>query len=219
MSTIHQFKVARTAHVYSLSTISADTKHIVIACHGYAQLASHFIQKFTAIERAGVFVAAPEGLSKFYWKGVTGEPAASWMTKHHRLDEIDDYCAYLQSVYDHYTALAPDATITLFGFSQGCATQMRWITHNFPAFDNLVLWGGMIPEDIDYLPFGDYFQDKRLFHLYGDQDEYLTPERMVFARQLIKESQLDIRVQQFKGTHRVYRAILKAFFEEKIFAA
>ena len=53
----------------------------------------------------------------------------------------------------------PFDRILLFGFSQGCATQVRWINNMLPKFHKLVLWGGTLPEDIDYKPLLSFFSD------------------------------------------------------------
>ncbi|MEM8527754.1 MAG: phospholipase [Bacteroidota bacterium] len=209
----NSLKVTRTAHYYTIGTITPKTKHFVIACHGYGQLAKHFIRKFDVVANEETFIIAPEGLSRFYWKGVTGEVAASWMTKEDRLDEIADYSNYLQQIYDNYAAqLSDNATINLFGFSQGCATQCRWIMHNQPYFHNLILWAGFFPEDLNYLPRQDYFSDKKLYFAYGDQDCFLTPPRLKMHEELIKQNQLEVQVFPFLGKHEVNRERLKEFW-------
>lgn len=210
----HDLKVIRTAHYYTIGEPSSKTKHFIIACHGYGQLAKHFIRKFDVLANEETFILAPEGLSRFYWKGVTGDVAASWMTKADRLDEIADYSNYLQQIYDRYTTQLPEnVTITLFGFSQGCATQCRWLMRNEPKFHNLVLWAGAFPEDLDYLPKKEYFQDKNLYHTYGDQDQFLTPPRVKWHEELIAKNQLKVTILPFIGKHEVARERLEEFWK------
>ena len=169
----HSLPVERTAHYYTLGTSGPHIKNLWIVCHGYGQLASRIIQKFSEMDDGTTLIIAPEGLSRFYWGGVTGAVAASWMTKMDRLEEIADYTRFIKTLYDQYTRqLSADIKITLFGFSQGCATQCRWVMREFPAFDHLVLWAGRLPEDLDYRPHEAYFADKNIYFIYGLQDEF-----------------------------------------------
>ncbi|MEM0991712.1 MAG: phospholipase [Bacteroidota bacterium] len=213
----HQLKVTRTAHYYTLGTISAHTRYFIIACHGYAQLAKHFIRRFDVLESPDTFVLAPEGLSRFYWKGLTGEVAASWMTKEDRLEEIDDYCNYLQTLYEQHVALLPSRVrIILFGFSQGCATHCRWIMEKFPHFHDLILWGGAVPEDLDYRPKKAYFESKNLHWIYGLQDQFITPRRVDLHKALLQQNALDFSVHTYKGKHEVDRAVLGDMYQRII---
>ncbi len=206
----HSISVRKTAHYYTLGQPGPQVQYCWIACHGYGQLAKSFVHKFTEVSREDTLVLAPEGFSRFYWKGFSGDVGASWMTREDRLDEIADYVRYLQTLYDHFIPqLAPDVRIILFGFSQGCATHCRWIMQQFPRFDHLVLWAGLLPEDLNYQPHTDYFASKKLHFVYGTKDPFLTEERLQAHRQLIEEQQLNFRVDIFEGKHVVDRAVLR----------
>ena len=80
---IHHIPVKRQARYYTLGTLDTNTKHVYIVLHGYGQLASQIIHKFDDMADE-VFIIAPEGLSRFYWDGMTGTVGASWMTKEDR---------------------------------------------------------------------------------------------------------------------------------------
>ena len=164
---------------------------------------------------ADTFVLAPEGLSRFYWGGFTGDIAASWMTSADRLDEIADYAAYLQTLYEHFVPrLADDVKIILFGFSQGVATQFRWLMRRFPAFDHLVAWAGTVPADLDYQPHLEYFQSRRLHFFYGTEDQFLTPDRLKWHEELVGRQQLRFNYRTFPGKHIVDRPTLKLLADE-----
>ncbi|MEM9887031.1 MAG: phospholipase [Bacteroidota bacterium] len=213
----YQKKVLRTAHYYTLGEIHTETRYFVLACHGYAQLAKHFIRRFDILMNDDTFILAPEGLSRFYWKGLTGEVAASWMTKEDRLDEIEDYCNYLQSLYEQYIPQLPEKVrIILFGFSQGCATQCRWIMEKMPHFHDLILWAGAVPEDLDYRPKKHYFKDKNLHWVYGTEDSFLTPKRILMHQELLKVNELDFEIHTFEGKHEVERSVLKELYQNMI---
>lgn len=211
----HSIKVPRTAHYYTLGEISKATKYFCLACHGYGQQAKKLIHKFKEVELKDTYVMAPQGLSSFYWKGFTGDVGSSWMTRENRLDEIADYSNYLSTLYAQTTALLPDdCIIILLGFSQGCATQMRWMMRAFPKYHHLILWAGTIPEDIDYHPHLPYFDDKKIHYVYGTQDEFITPKRFTVLQELIAEAGLQIAsMTSFEGPHHIDRPTLKKVFD------
>jgi predicted esterase len=205
----HSIQVERTARYYTLGTAGPSTQQFWIACHGYGQLAERLISKFRDLDTDRQFVLAPEGLSKFYWKGVSGDVGASWMTKKDRLDEIRDYCAYLQHLYTHYRQQLPsDVQINLFGFSQGCATICRWALQEYPEFHHLILWAGVVPDDLHYPDHHDYFKNKKLRFYYGTQDEYLTPDRLQQYKDFLKAQDLEVDIHSFEGPHAVDRSLL-----------
>ncbi len=211
----HHLKVERTARLYTMGNPSESTRCLVIACHGYGQLAGHFIRKFDCIARPDTVIVAPEGLSRFYWEGLSGDPVASWMTKEDRLSEIHDFSAYLTQVYQQFTAGLPaTAQIVLLGFSQGCATQLRWMAREQPRFSDLVLWAGSIPEDIDYVPLRSYLEGKPLHFVYGDTDPFITPGRVKAQQALAGQLPMRYHTHVFKGRHAVDRIALKALFRE-----
>ncbi len=211
----HTFKVQKTARCYTIGEANEHTRYFWIVCHGYGQLAKNFIRKFDILQSDDTLILAPEGLSRFYWGGVSGEVAASWMTKEDRLDEIADYAEMIQGLYDKYkNQCTPDVKVILFGFSQGCATQVRWIMRHFPDFHALILWAGLLPEDLDYLPYKDYFSDKILFFTYGAKDIYLTDERLQEHKDIITKNKLSVVEKRFEGPHKVVRSVLEEVKEE-----
>ena len=201
--TPHTIEIKKKAHYYTSGTPSATTKYFWIVCHGYGQLASDFLKDFSQLDTDEHFVLAPEGLSRFYWKGFSGRIAASWMTSKDRLDEIEDYTNLIRGLYDEYRVQMPNAKIILLGFSQGCATQMRWIMKELPHFDTLVMWAGLFPEDIDYGPQLDYLNQKELYFAYGDEDQFLNEAYIIAQKEFIESKGLDVVYLPFEGKHKV----------------
>ncbi|HFA51064.1 MAG TPA: phospholipase [Bacteroidetes bacterium] len=217
MAQAHKLTVSRTAHYYTIGKPSKKIKRFWIACHGYGQLAKTFVRRFEGLDDGETFVLAPEGLNKFYWGQFTGDPVATWMTSEHRLDEIADYCNYLQKLYDHYLPLlADDVEIILLGFSQGTATQCRWAMQNFPRFDHLILWAGLLPDDLDFRPQQSYFSDKKLHFVYGTEDPFLKEKRLQWQLDFAKKNLLDLNVFTFPEKHLVDRDALLLFNKKHI---
>jgi predicted esterase len=211
----HRLAVTRTAHYATLGQTGPAVRSLWIVCHGYGQLARRFIRSFQAIARKDTLIVAPEGLSRFYWGGFDGPVVASWMTREDRLAEIADYSAMLSQLYDQYTTACPQLErIVLFGFSQGTATIVRWLMRAQPHFDQLMLWAGQLPEDIDYSPALDYFADKQLSFAYGDEDPFITPERMAFMREVLAQSKLNFQEFPFSGRHDIPGEALREWWAQ-----
>ena len=213
----HKIKVAKTAHYYTIGEATEGVKYFWFVTHGYGQLANHVIRKFESFDNSEHFVLAPEALNRFYWQFQTNKVGASWMTKNDRLDEIEDYSNFLTTVFDaHKEQLSKDVKVILFGFSQGCATQLRWILRGLPQFNHLILWGGLLPEDIDYQLFADYFSTKKIDFMVGNEDEFIDKKRIDWHLDFAKAQQIDMDYTLFEGKHEILTPILEQLFESKI---
>lgn len=205
---VHQVKIPTTAHYYTIGIPSPNIKHIYFVLHGYGQLASQIIHKFDEVE-PDTLIIAPEGLSRFYWNEQKGIVGASWMTKKDRIVEIQDYCDYLQYLYDKFIPLVhQDVVVNLLGFSQGGATAVRWLEQSNILVDNLILWGAGFPKDIDYLSNREYWGGLKKYVIIGKQDEYLTDERLGEQASFCKKQQLDYQPIWFEGKHEIPRTVL-----------
>jgi predicted esterase len=202
----HKLKVEKTAHYYTLGTPSQETEYFWLVTHGYGQLASNLIRKFQHLDHGKHFVLAPEGLSRFYWDMKGSVIGSSWMTRQDRLDEIADFTTYIQGLYNtHLAQLSPNVKVILFGFSQGAATQLRWITNAQPSplFDEIILWGGPLPEDIDYTKNAHIFDNKKIHLVVGNQDEFISQDAIDKHMQFAKEQGLHVQLTSFVGKHEV----------------
>jgi predicted esterase len=213
----HKLKVAKTAHYYTLGQPTEGVKYFWFVTHGYGQLASHIIRKFEIFDSEEHYVVAPEALNRFYWKFMTTQVGASWMTREDRLDEIEDYTTYLIDLFNQcLVGLPKDAKIILFGFSQGCVTQIRWILRGLPQFDHLILWGGALADDIDYEPFNDYLSSKKIDFVCGNTDEFITLDRFDAHIAFAEEKNIQMDSTMFEGKHEILTAVLQEVFDAKI---
>ena len=207
---VRHLKVEKTARYYTLGKYE-NCKVFYFALHGYGQQAERLIKKFDQLPEDS-FIVAPEALSRFYWDEKSGQTGASWMTKDDREFEIEDYCNYLQTVYQHYLSIVPDnCKIVLLGFSQGCATAMRWLVLNRPEkIDALQLWGSDIPADLDYKSAHEYLSDKKIYWIYGLNDPYINAERAEQLKKRFYQFELSPKIIQFEGAHEIDRKILSS---------
>lgn len=173
MATSHTIQTTKTARIFTHGTLSEKTKIVWIVTHGYGFLAEYFIKKFEELDGEEHFVIVPEALNRFYLKEMSGRVGASWMTTEDRENEIEDYIKYLDNVYDTLI-LQSKAKIVALGFSQGVATITRWAMKTNKHLNNIVIWGGNIPNDC----LNDISKLNKLhpYILVGDTDQYITKE-------------------------------------------
>ena len=198
-----------SARYYTSGTLDASTRQVWIIIHGYGQLAQYFIKKFQTLNEKNICVIAPEGLSRFYLSELTDQGrkdnkvGATWMTRENRLMDIDNYLAYLNAMCEKELSAYPMVPVTLLGFSQGCATVCRWAAQGKIKFDKLILWAGLFPPDMDFQAGHAVLHNKKVYMVAGDQDQFVTAERMKEFDGLA--AQLDIRPEKilFSGKHEI----------------
>lgn len=205
----HHIQTTKTARYYTLGELTDSTEEIVFVFHGYAQLAKDFIQNFESIQDSSRFIIAPEGLNKFYFKGFRGDIGASWMTKEDRENEINDYINFLNNIYLKYSSQVSDKIkITLFGFSQGCATASRWFVNSNFNNSELILWGSFIPPDIDYENLR-FKLNTSLKIIIGDEDEFIPEDRIKLGEEILKKQNINYELIKYPSKHNVQPGLLK----------
>lgn len=174
--TEHHLTVHRTARYYTLGQLTDQTKNIWFCLHGFGQLAQYFGRKFTDVADHQTLVVIPEGLSRLYLNNEYQRVGASWLTREDKAHEIQDFIAYLNSLYD--LTLAGEAPssfqITLFGFSQGAATACRWLNNGHIQANRLILWAGFFPDGLTDLINPAQLAGVETHYLYGLHDDYFA---------------------------------------------
>ena len=206
------------ARFASLGHIEKSNSHIWFVLHGYGQLAPYFIKKFEPITDLNTLVIAPEGLSRFYLEDVTKRVAtgnnrvgATWMTREDRLVDIENYLQYLTSVFQHVKKFSPNASVTLVGFSQGAATATRWAQQNPQFFKRLILWAGILPEDLSLSESNQHFKSLPLHIVYGTNDPFLTDEQLMQQQTIETKTGLKAEITTFTGGHEIDKETLLKF--------
>ena len=190
--------IQRKAHYY----IQVPNKKIItvlIVLHGYGQKAEDFIHEFKKLKSSNILVIAPEAISKFYNK--KGEAVANWMTSHERIDEIEDYCNYLNQLLEIIKEDYKFDKLYVLGFSQGVSTAFRWIStmnNNSVAF---YACAGTVPPELKAVD----FEGKEIVvnYYYGDNDRLLNLEKAVLQIDKINELGLTVHATKFNGKHEV----------------
>lgn len=220
MITEHHLAVTRTARYFTVGGPDAESgepvRELWIACHGYGQLASSFLEPFTRIATPSRRIVAPEGLSRFYVDrsrvGVNTQSkvGATWMTREDREHEIADQISYLDALHDVVRAPADVDRVRLrvFGFSQGVATVVRWLTRGRTRADEVILWAGAFPPDVDVAAFAERVAGCAVVLVVGTRDELAPWAAADVALGRFAEVGIAARLVSFDGGHRLDDATL-----------
>lgn len=204
--TEHHLPVTRTARFVTLGPLDTPVTQLWFAFHGYGQLARAFADGLAVLDDGSRLLVVPEGLSRFYVEHGAGRVGASWMTRDDREYEIADYVGYLDALHAHVTTQATRAagcTLHLLGFSQGAATAARWAVRGSPTPDQVILWGGDVPPDLDGERAIRRLAGARVVLVAGTRDRYV--DTAALARQTAAFDRLAIPhvVHRFEGGHRL----------------
>lgn len=179
---------------------SADT--IIIALHGYAQLAKTWINEFSSLDGNRFYVVCAEGPHRFYAKGRRGDVAASWMTSEDRTNDIKDYVNFLDIVYQEVHRHGKFKRQVLLGFSQGGATASRWIELGKHNIDIFILWGSVFPPDLEQ-KFDSPLDTTKNYFVIGANDEYFDKSRREQQIKMFAVTGMKFDFVTFDGNHRI----------------
>ena len=191
---------------YYLSENYSSKRKLLIALHGYGQLAQYFARKFDPLP-SDFALLVPEGMHRFYLQGSSGRVGASWMTKEARETDIQDNLNYLNQLLSHIMEKHVFEEICLLGFSQGGATAARWYHQGPSRFQQFILWASVFPPDIDK-PVRT--TGKKHFVL-GTEDPYYTQENQ--ASECAYFLELGFHIHRFEGKHDIDQATLISILE------
>jgi predicted esterase len=218
----HHLRVQRTARYYTLGEAGSELRELWLVCHGYGQLAGPFLEGFRALADAKRLVVAPEGLSRFYTGAEAGPhgPAspvgATWMTREDRLAEIEDYVSYLDRLVQDLRSRSspgPRCLIAL-GFSQGTATISRWAARTDARIDELVLWGGRLPPDLEPEAVAGRWAGLRVTLVAGRRDRWAAEREIESDASRLVQLGAAPRVMRFDGGHRLDDDVLRAISDD-----
>lgn len=210
--TPHSLVVPRTARYYTLGPTHGFPRELWFVCHGYGQMAGRFLRQFAPLDDGTRLIVAPEALSRFYLDPIPqrrNDPSprtgASWMTREDRAAEIADYVEYLQrlamEVRHPLRGAAP--RIVVLGFSQGTATVSRWLAASDQRVDQLVLWAGTLPPELDLASWSALLHGAAITLVAGDQDEFATPAAVAAEAERLSSAGVAYTLQRFQGGHTI----------------
>ena len=195
------------ARYFKLGEVTGKTSQVWYVMHGYGQLAEFFLKRFNFLAEKNICVIAPEGLSRFYLedlqtrsRGGSHRVGATWMTRENRAMDIENYLSYLDAIQKKETVDLKIPT-TILGFSQGAATATRWALEGNIHFERLVLWAGIFPPDMNFEEGHRILRSKKVIAVFGDQDPFVTPERLREMNTLSGQLGIEPEMIRFNGSH------------------
>ncbi|MBI1287561.1 MAG: phospholipase [Flavobacteriales bacterium] len=196
-------EVPRTARYFRMNSVQKMTKNVWVVFHGYGQSAEYFIKHFRDLDPSENFIIALEGLSKFYVEGLTGRVGASWMTKQDRELEIKDQSNYINAVLKDCGVDVKNMNqrLIVLGFSQGTATAVRWLANNNIRPNELILWAGSFPHDVDATEHEDVFKKLNMHFAYGNKDQFLEHINVEERVAEFEKMGMKLKVWSFEGKH------------------
>jgi predicted esterase len=210
--TPHSLRVRRTARYYTLGPTHGFPRELWVVLHGYGQLARRFVSSFEVLDDGSRLVVAPEALSRFYLDPVaerrqqaSPRVGATWMTREDRESEIDDYIAYLEQltteVRRHLAGAGP--RIVVLGFSQGAATVSRWLAASELRAEQIVLWAGGIPPELDVAAWSARLHGAALTLVAGENDEMVPAAAIAAEGERLSAAGVAFTLHRHPGGHRI----------------
>jgi predicted esterase len=209
--------IERSARFFAIGD-AATAQELWVVCHGYGQLAARFIRDFAHIATPERMIVAPEGLHRFYLDPPPAPAAqrrvgATWMTREDREADIADYVRYLDAVVESLTEDPQTRRIRALGFSQGSATVFRWAALGRTRIDELILWSGEVPPDVDMQPAAQRLRQTRITIVHGSADPLQSPDLARRQLELLDAAGLSYRTLSFDGGHTLDRVLLAEIAE------
>jgi len=208
----HHLRVERTARYFTLGAEGADASGIWFVLHGYGQLAGTFIRFFGDLAKTGALIVAPEALNRFYLVNPDSAPArdrpvgATWMTREDRESEVSDYVEYLDALHEEIVGESR-VPVNVIGFSQGTATATRWVLNGRSRIERLVLWGGLMPPDVDLVGGWSRLRDTRVTLVSGTRDQYISEDLITAEQARLETANVKSDVIRFDGGHVISRSV------------
>ena len=185
----------------TLNTLTSQTKNIWIVCHGMGYLSRYFLKYFKALNADENYIIAPQAQSKYYLKDQFTHVGASWLTRENTIAETVNILNYIDAVIEN-EQLPLHCNMIMLGYSQGVSIVMRYVASRKLQCNQLVLMSGGIPKELTQDDLNFYNGAVKM--IYGDKDEYLNNERLVYEQQRIKELfKENVEIIPFDGNHMV----------------
>lgn len=218
-ATSHAIVVPRTARYYTLGPTHGFPRELWFVVHGFGQLAGRFIQQFAGLDDGTRLIVAPEALNRYYLDAIperrnqsAPRVGATWMTREDREAEIADYVSYLDrvatEVRHHLAGASP--RIVVLGFSQGTATVSRWLASSEMRAEQVVLWGGLVPPEIEVAAWAERLHGAAITLVAGTHDEYATEAVIASEGERFSLAGVPFVLQRYEGVHAIDAAALQA---------
>lgn len=194
--------------------LTSKTKNVWLVFHGIGYLSRYFVKYFKGLNTDENYIIVPQAPSKYYLKNEYKYVGASWLTKENTAAEVKNVLNYIDAVLEA-ESIPKDVNLILFGFSQGVSVATRWLASKKANCKLVVLYAGGIPneltpKDFDFMD----FDATAIKIVYGNQDEFLTPDRLKGEKVKIDRLfQNKAETLVFEGGHEVKPEIIEGLLK------
>ena len=193
----------------TLNTLSSKTKNVWFVCHGIGYLSRYFLKYFKGLNPEENYIIAPQASSKHYLGSAYKHVGASWLTKENTEVEIENIMHYFDAVLES-EKIPKDTNLIVLGYSQGVSIAMRYVVKRQLQCSQLLLLSGGIPIELVADDFN--FLNAKVSVVFGDNDEFITEERMKQEKHKIEILFGDnANIIIFEGKHEVKKEIINSF--------
>jgi|TARA_B110000238_G_C16109005_1_gene431819 predicted esterase len=204
----------RTARYYLIGN-TKNPDNVWLCMHGYGQQAKYFAAKTKALDNGKNLIIVVEAMNRFYLSGYNGRVGATWMTSDDREVDIVDNHRYLdlllQTIISDYSL--KNCPFNLLAFSQGIATACRWLVSTEFKFQQIILWAGSIPTDIDWESEVEKFNKMKVHYVFGEQDEFFNSKKINENTELLAHAKINYQLTTFEGKHELKDEVLASLIK------
>ncbi|PRY86601.1 alpha/beta hydrolase [Mongoliibacter ruber] len=207
-------KFTYNAHYRISHVVNREENEIIIALHGYGQLAEFFLRKLTPLFMEERVFVVPEATNYSYLEGFSGRVGANWMTRHERETAIANNHMYLNELLRAFLIkYQTPPKIKVLGFSQGAATATRWVSQLEEKVDTLILWGGGFAHDLVLEKTKSSLDQTKTYVVLGTNDDFITPETIQKQEEIIADLKLNVEKRFYDGGHDLNLPLLKELLD------
>lgn len=199
---------------------------LLIAVHGYGAHKRYMMREARRVAPADWVIASVQAPHQHFRETDDGYRVGfGWLTDHNAAESVALHHKFLLDVIAKLSAdaLIDSSKVYLYGFSQACALNFRFaFTHPGSLAAVIGICGG-IPGDLDTNPAYQPF-NAPTFYLYGNDDEFYTPEKFAEFDKKLRERLSNYRSKQYTAKHEIteemridIRGILGGEFELALF--
>lgn len=203
-----------TSHYWLSHLVNREETEILMAFHGYGQLAEFFLKKMEPVFNNQRLIVVPEANNYAYLEGFSGRVGANWMTKHERETAIRNNHNYLDELLSTLMLkYSKPPKLKVLGFSQGAATASRWVSSLGYEVDTLILWGGGFAHDLIIDKKKAKFQNTKTYIALGTRDEFVTEASLQKQEEMLNSMKINVEKRYYDGGHDLNLPLLKELLE------
>lgn len=179
---------------------------LLIAVHGYGAHKRYMMREARLVAPEGWVIASVQGPHQHFRPKSDGgyRVGFGWLTDHNPAESVALHHKFLLDVIAKLADedLIDKSQVYLLGFSQACALNFRFaFTHPEIPAGVIGICGG-IPGDLETNPAYQPFTAPTLY-LYGDDDEFYTPEKFAEFDQKLQARLPNYHSKQYAAKHEI----------------